>query len=98
MDKGYLVGVHASHFGDAGKVSDNIVNTEADAYTFVSANFEMDVNKIFDIRNLPQMTFTLYGENLLDEDIYFPEHNRRTVNTFPLAGGRAVYGTLKVSF
>ncbi|MGN7503270.1 MAG: TonB-dependent receptor plug domain-containing protein [Alphaproteobacteria bacterium] len=98
MNQGYLVGVHASHFGDAGKVSDNIVNTEADAYTFVSANFEMDVNKIFDIRNLPQMTFTLYGENLLDEDIYFPEHNRRTVNTFPLAGGRAVYGTLKVSF
>lgn len=103
QDAGYLFGVYASHFGKAGKVENTnsstaLVNPEADAYTYVSANMEFDINYLFNLNNMPDMSFTLYGENLLDEDIYFPEHNTRSINTFPLAGGRAVYGTFKVSF
>jgi len=102
-DKGYLFGAYASHFGAAGRVENvtsttQIVNPKADSYTYLTTNLEVDVNHFFPDRKLPQMTFTLYGENLLDEGIHFPEHNTRAINTFPLSGGRAVYATLKVAF
>ena len=102
-DKGYLVGVHASYFGEAGKTEREdptiqVVNPTPDKYTYVSANIEFDLNSYLKISNMPETTFSIYGENLMDEEVYFPEFNNKKINSFPLRGGRAVYATLKVKF
>jgi outer membrane receptor for ferrienterochelin and colicins len=75
------------------------VNKQPDAYHLVSANLNVNLNEALDLAgNLPEMHVTFYGENLLDEDIYFPEYNRKNINSFPIDTGRAAYGRFTVKF
>ena len=75
------------------------VNAQPKGYNLVSANLNIELNSIPGLHQLPDnTTFTLYGENLLDEDIDFPDFNRQNVNSFPIAPGRAVFGRLTVRF
>jgi outer membrane receptor for ferrienterochelin and colicin len=45
-----------------------------------------------------RMELGIYGQNLLDQDYYFPEFSKSWYNTLPISGGRAIYGTLAVTF
>ncbi len=71
------------------------VNTPPESYHLVSANLNIDLPVP---ENFPKMRFTLYGENLLNEDINFPEYNRKSINSFPIDNSRAVYGRISVNF
>ncbi len=73
-------------------------NPKADAYNALSVNLAFDVNKLLGWSDRTNMSFSIYGTNLLDEDINTPEFGRKNVNTFPLAAGRAGYAKLGVSF
>lgn len=103
-DQGWSVGLFDSYFGDPEDVR-NIdasvaeVNPQPKAYHWVTGNVNIDVSKFLDKENrLPKMTFSLYGENLLDEDVDYPEFNRKNINSIPSAGGRAVYARFTVKF
>lgn len=74
------------------------VNPQPESYSLLSANLNVDVNEVAGLRQSPEIIFTLYGENLLDEDVYFPDFNRQNVNSFPIESGRAVFGRLTVKF
>ena len=56
-------------------------------------------HQLFDLNHLPDTTFTLYAENLLDKDVYYPEFAREIINSFPThTGGRSLFGRISVKF
>ncbi len=76
----------------------NFNNPDADAYNLLTANLRMNLGKLLKTNALSNTTFSLYGDNLLDEDIFFPSLNRRSVNSLPHHAGRGVYATISVNF
>ena len=96
-------GAFNSYYGDPEDIrgTDSAVvesNPQPKSYNLLSANLNVDVNEVMELHNMADMTFTLHGENLLDEDIYFPEFNRKNINSFPVDSGRAVYARWTVGF
>ena len=74
------------------------VNPQPKAYHLLSIKLAMPMDKFFDQSNGPHWEFSLYADNLLDEDIYYPEFNRRKINSIPIHSGRAYYATLEATF
>ncbi len=102
--KGWNIGLFDSYFHEPTQVRELNpavleVNPDAEAYHWVTANVEFDLNKFLKDSSKVRKTFSIYGENLIGEDIYYPEFNRQNLNSFPTyAGGRTIYGRLKVAF
>lgn len=95
------VGVFDNYFATPTPVSEvnpsvREVNPSAQAYHLLSTNVELDIRKLFGKADYPEIAFSFYADNVLDEDIYYPEFNRRLINSIPLYSGRALYATLKV--
>lgn len=100
---GYTLGVFDSYFDDPTPVREvnpgvSEVNPEPESYHLLTAQLSMDVQKVFSDASLPDMTLSVYGDNLLDEDIYYPEINRKNINSIPIYSGRAYYATVAVKF
>lgn len=74
------------------------VNPEADGYNLLTANLRINVGKFFRQADLNGINFSIYGDNLLDEAIFFPSISRVTVNSIPHHQGRGFYGTISVEF
>jgi outer membrane receptor for ferrienterochelin and colicins len=75
------------------------VNPHAESYHLVSLNANVSLNKAFEMRHsIVPIDFNLFVENVLDEDIYFPEFNRKNINSIPIDTGRAVFGRITVKF
>jgi outer membrane receptor protein involved in Fe transport len=96
-------GTFGSYYGDPSTMNEiapavRDVNPKPEPYKLVSANISVDLNKALDISTKTGLIFTVHGENLLDEKVYFPEYNRKVINSFPIDSGRAVYGRLTVRF
>lgn len=101
---GITIGVFDNYVDDVLKYREDIgaaprLNPEVKSTHLVSANINMDLNRLFDLPDsTPNTTFTVYGDNLLDEDIYVPELAGFT-NTVPSPyGGRAVYAKITMEF
>jgi outer membrane receptor for ferrienterochelin and colicins len=77
-----------------------IVNPVPEAFDMISFNVSLDIATAFHIKNMPKTIFTVYGENLLDSEVWQPEYFRRNINAVPYQGigGRAFYATLGVKF
>jgi outer membrane receptor for ferrienterochelin and colicin len=93
----YQFSLFDSYFSEAGKLEEiesgvSVVNPPADPYHLLTAKIEW---KPLTIKNL---SISLYGDNLLDDDIHFPDLNRRAVNTIPQHSGRALYLTAEYTF
>ena len=102
-DRGYTVSLFNSHFGEASKFEKLgfgtvEVNPAADSYNLLTANVTFDIPKLLSKTNMREATLSLYADNLLDEDVNFPEFNRKIVNTIPHHSGRAVYGMVSIKF
>lgn len=87
------LGIFDSYFGAAKGVittNPNVIeaNPPADAFHLLSANLAWTFQKT---KKMGQFEFELFGQNLLDEDIYQPELVRRRINTLPAYSGRSVY-------
>lgn len=100
---GISLGLFNSYFGDAGKIEHlvpgvSVVNPPADAYSLLTGNLNINLPELLGKHNMPDTTFSLYLDNLLDEDIFQPDINTKVVNTIPTYSGRAVYGTVTVKF
>ncbi|WP_163834788.1 TonB-dependent receptor plug domain-containing protein [Spartinivicinus ruber] len=101
--KGYSIALFDSYFGKPtplDKVADSAqnVNPEANSHHLVTANLVLNLGQVFDKPQLNNASFSLYLDNLLDEEVFFPNFSTQTVNTSPNNQGRAVYGTIKVTF
>ncbi|MBI4384482.1 MAG: TonB-dependent receptor plug domain-containing protein [Nitrospinae bacterium] len=98
-DKGYSLGLFNSYFSASGRMpGSRPVNPAADSYNFLTANASMKIRKVTGLDGLPDLTLGLFGENLLDENLYFPEVGRGVINTIPLRSGRAFFGSVSLGF
>ncbi|MFY7999448.1 MAG: TonB-dependent receptor plug domain-containing protein [Candidatus Kapaibacteriota bacterium] len=94
---GINVGVFNSFVGAATDIQPvRVVNPAADAYNFLTANVQFRLKDLFKSPTFPDMQVELYGTNLLDAGVFYPEYGRRTINTIPGRAGRAFYATLRV--
>ena len=98
---GFTVSIFNSFFDDATAIEEinpnlTTVNEDADGYNLLSVNLIANLGKILSEPILERIEVALYGDNLLDENIFFPA-NSRGLN-LPIQNGRSVYGTLKFEF
>ena len=99
--QGLTVGVFNNYFSAAGKAPQaSARNPEAGAFNFLTSNFQVNLFNLFKVKGTTQEALILgvYGVNLLDASIRYPEYVRRNINTIPGRGGRAFYFSLKYSF
>ncbi len=97
--KGYSLGIFDTYFGDAAQLPGTLnFNPPAESYHWLSANLTFDVPRLANNFKLPGLKINIYAENLLDEEVFFPEWVNEVINTFPLRGGIAVYGNVTVNF
>jgi outer membrane receptor for ferrienterochelin and colicins len=77
-----------------------LVNPIPQAFDMISINLSLDITTAFHLKSMPKTILTLYGENLLDTEVWQPEFFRRKINSVPYQsiGTRAFYLTLGVKF
>jgi outer membrane receptor for ferrienterochelin and colicins len=74
------------------------VNPETKAYSYMTANISLELNKLFNFKGNNTFIFNIYGTNILDQDIYYAEYARRQINSLPGKGGAAIYSSLQIRF
>lgn len=74
------------------------VNPPAASYHYLTVNGSYRLDELFGSRYAKHVTFSLYLDNLLDEKIYYPEFNRKLINTIPGTPGRSLFGELAIEF
>ncbi len=96
---GIEVGIFDTYVGDIEDFDVPETNEDYDAYHRLSANIIFDIPKLLQRSDLPAMTLSVYGDNLLEADaIYTPDAFLPTpvINTLPYRSGRAFYGTFSL--
>lgn len=103
-NKSLVLGIWNNYFGAANKLEDldgnsiQVVNPESKPVNLVSLNLESNLGYLFNNPHYQSVIVSLYANNILDEDVWYPELGRRIVNTFPQTHSQAVYATLRASF
>jgi len=98
------LGVWHSRFASLGRVQDfapfvDAPNPDAESFSLVSAKLVLDAGRWLGLAAGERLRLAVWGENLLDEDVRYPEFTTRGINTLtPLRGGRAFYGSLRYGF
>ena len=100
---GYLASLFISYFGEPTQSvklnpAVNEANPKAGSYTLLTGNISFNLGLVLNNTNYANLTFSIYGDNLLDERVYSPEISRLKVNSIPSHNGRGFYGTLTYSF
>lgn len=100
---GVTAGLFNSYFSQRGNVNAISpaalqVNPPSDAYNWLTLNLSLDLHRLSQNRLLTGMTAGLYAENLLNEQVFDPEFNRRNINTLPARPGRSYYGDISLKF
>lgn len=99
VENGVSIGIFNSFYGkgdDIGAKYPN-ANPSVKAYNFLSANIRLNFRKLIDISSWTKgdVILDVYGTNLLNEQIYYPEYNRRIINSIPGRPGRFINIGLK---
>jgi len=103
-ERGYTFSLFNSYFAASTLQNQDInpsvanVNPEADGYNLLTANLDLDPGEFFNNQAWSRIKLSVYGDNLLDEDIFFPSISRVTVNSIPHHQGRGVYATFSIDF
>lgn len=100
--KGFSIGLFDSYFGEAETFSSPSgppsFNPPAEGYHWLTLKASVPLKTLIRRSNVPDLNFSIYGENLLAQDNYFPEFFSKRVNTFPLRTGAAVHGSATLKF
>jgi len=73
-------------------------NPPADSYHNISINTNYQLDHLLGFSSAKNVTFSFYIDNLLDEKFYYPEFNRKRINTIPASPGRSLYGEIAINF
>jgi outer membrane receptor for ferrienterochelin and colicins len=97
--EGYSVGVFNSYFGDAASITfAPSANPDAEAYNWLTFKGELELTKFLPRAEIPNIALNLFVDNVLDEDVFFPDSLFRRTNTIPLRRGIGLYGGATVKF
>ncbi len=100
-------GIYNSYYGhtanyylmnSTGTIITKIANPEVSAYSYMSVNIKINVQEIIGKEKFPSLTLGLFVNNVLDQQVYYPELARTNINSLPGRPGRSVYGSLLVKF
>ena len=96
---GLQTGLFNSYYnaGDAITVRYPTANPAVAAYNLMTLNVNWDMKKLYTGRK-PDVLISLFVDNLLDEAVYYPELQRRVINSIPGRSGRGFYVSVKVGF
>jgi outer membrane receptor for ferrienterochelin and colicins len=83
---GLKVSIFDNYFGEPEENAGKVLNPAATAVNLAS------VSLVYAVRTLRSLELSLFVQNALDADYYYPEFSKNWVNTVPLEPGRAVYG------
>ena len=75
-----------------------VVNPPADSYHNITINTNYKLDHLLGFSNTEHVTFTFYVDNLLNKKFYYPEFNRKIINTMPASPGTTLYGEIAVKF
>jgi outer membrane receptor protein involved in Fe transport len=82
----------------AGEPIPKLVNPVAKSYHLLSLNLNYRLDSLFELSPKNHLQFSFYIDNLLNEAIYYPEFNRRRINTIPGLPGRTLFSELTLNF
>ncbi|WP_161990607.1 TonB-dependent receptor plug domain-containing protein [Candidatus Methylobacter oryzae] len=74
------------------------VNPAANSYHSLSVNTNYRLDNLLGFAHTKHITFSFYLDNLLDEKFYYPEFNRKIINTIPASPGRSLFGEIAIEF
>lgn len=103
-NKQLVLGIWSNYFGAASKLEDlegssaQVVNPASEAVNLISLNVETNLGYLLENEKYQTVQVSLYANNLLDEDVWYPELGRRLVNTFPQNHSQGIYAAVEVSF
>jgi outer membrane cobalamin receptor len=75
-----------------------IINPIPNSYHNLTLNTTYRLDTLFGFTHSKQITFSLYLDNLLNEQIYYPDIANRGVNSIPAMPGRTLFGELTIEF
>ena len=99
----FNIGLWNSYFGAANKLealnnsSTVVVNPESEAVNLLSVNLSSNLGYLTSTPSLNQVSVSIFANNILDEEVWYPELGRRIANTFPQSHDQGVFLTLKYS-
>lgn len=100
----FEAGVFHAYFAEHGRVADfdpevASPNPDAEDHALLSAKLSTDLRQWIRPRSTTRLVLSVWGENLLDRDVRYPEYTTRGINTLlPLRGGRAFYSSVRLEF
>ncbi|MCH9021489.1 MAG: TonB-dependent receptor [Planctomycetes bacterium] len=72
--EGISVGLFNSYYSDSAKLQGTLpLNPPAEGHNWMTFKGSVPLKALTDRSDIPNMIFSIYGENLLVEDVYFPE-------------------------
>ena len=98
------IGIWNSYFGSVSQLEDltnnhvAVVNPSAKSINLLSLNLTFNISNYYNLEGFKNMEFALFANNLLDEEVHFPELSRKRVNTYPQSHERGVHATISMSF
>ena len=100
---GIKMGTFLSYFGtpiQAIELNPDVleVNPDSTEYYLLTANIVFELAEIVNQTRLKNIELSIYGDNLLDERIYYPEISRLQVNSIPSHAGIGFYAKLTYRF
>ncbi len=72
-------------------------NPDPESYNLLTANIAYDMSSLFG-KDKKTIVVSVYGDNLLNEDIWYSKYDRYDVNSVPLRNGPGVFGTVAIKF
>ena len=98
--RGLDMGLYGSYFAASTLQNDSALydNPNPSSYVLLTLNVEANMGQLFNSAQLNPFSVALYGDNLLDEEIFVPSINRTQVNSLPHHGGRGWYLSLRGDF
>ncbi len=73
------------------------VNPDPESQNLISADLKIDIISWANVKPA-RTTLDFRVENLLDEELYFPEYGRRRINSLPAGEGRTFYAGVTMGF
>lgn len=79
-------------------LSSKAINPTAGDYHLLNLNTNYRLDHLLGFSRSHHITFTFYLDNMLDEKFYYPEFNRKRMNTIPASPGRSLFGEITINF
>jgi len=102
-DLGFSVGIFNTYMGMVGNVANvnpNVknLNPEVTPFNNLTAKVSVNINKLLNLGLNEDILLSVYGVNLLNNKIYYPEFVRKNINTLPGKPGISIYSDLSFGF